>query len=127
MSLTQLTKRSLGLVGAACALLLGVAATGHGSETDVITKLTFDRAVAIPGVVLPAGRYTFEAIRPDIVRVSSRDGRKLFYMGFAHQVPRPAGLGRASSITLGEARDGEPRPITVWYPEQRSFGYRLIY
>ena len=127
MSFTLLTKRSLGLVGAACTLLLGVVATGHGAETDVITHLTFDQTVAIPGVVLPAGRYTFEAIRPDIVRVSSRDGAQLFYMGFAHQVPRPAGLGRANSITLGEARSGEPRPIVAWYPEQRSFGYRLIY
>ena len=96
MSFTLFTKRSVGWVGAACLFLLGVVVTSHGAETDVITHLTFDRAVAVPGVVLPAGRYTFEAIRPDIVRVTSRDGRQLFYTGFAHQVPRPAGQSRLS-------------------------------
>ena len=126
-SLTTLTRRSVLSACAACALLLTVVATGHGADGNIITHLTFDQPVAIPGAVLPAGQYTFQALRPDIVRVSSRDGAQVFYMGFAHQVPRPPGLGHANSITRGEARDGEPRPITAWYPEQRSFGYRLIY
>jgi hypothetical protein len=126
-SLTTFTRRSVLSACAACALLLTVVATGHGADGNTIMHLTFDQAVGLPGAVLPAGRYTFEAIRPDIVRVSSRDGLRVFYTGFTHRVNRPRTLSRDALVSLGEAPVGQPRPITVWYPEWRSTGHQFIY
>jgi hypothetical protein len=126
-SLTTFTRRSVLSACAACALLLTVVATGHGADGNTIMHLTFDQAVGLPGAVLPAGQYTFEAIRPDIVRVSSRDGLRVFYTGFTHRVNRPRTLSRDALVSLGEAPVGQPRPITVWYPEWRSTGHQFIY
>ena len=126
-SLTTFTRRSVLSACAACALLLTVVATGHGADGNIITHLTFDQPVGVPGAVLPAGQYTFQAIRPDIVRVSSRDGRRVFYTGFTDRVRRPAALGRDVMVSLGESPSGQARPITVWYPEQTSLGHRFIY
>jgi hypothetical protein len=89
--------------------------------------LTFSQAVSLPGAVLPAGEYRFEALRPDIVRVSSRDGRRVLYTGFTHSVRRPDGLARDVFVSVGEAPAGEPLPITRWYPENRARGHQFIW
>jgi Protein of unknown function (DUF2911) len=111
--------------GAVLALLLAVAATSHGANH--VTYLTFSRDVQVPGAVLPAGTYTFQALQPDIVRVSSRDGRNVFYTGFTHTV-RPGRTSRGNvTVSFKEAPAGSPAPIDVWYPEHASFGQRFIY
>lgn len=109
------------------ALFFGASAPSDGYSGHAVMHLTFSQAVSLPGAVLPAGVYTFEALRPDLVRVTSRDGRRVFYTGFTHSVPRPAGLGRDVSVTLGEAPAGQPLPISRWYPEQRGRGHQFIW
>ena len=122
-----ISKRSFFSGCAAFALLLTFVATGHGADGNWTTHLTFSGTVALPGTVLPAGAYTFEAVRPDVVRVTSRDGRRVFYAGFTHRVERPAGLRPDVFISLGEGPRGNPVPINAWYPTEKGLGHQFIY
>jgi len=126
-SVSRFTRRLVLSTCAAAALLLGVGVTVHGSDATKVTYLTFSQAVSVPGVVLPAGQYTFEALRADIVRVSSRDRLRVFYTGYTDRVRRPETLKRDVSVAFAEAAAGQPKPIDVWYPEQASMGFRFLY
>jgi hypothetical protein len=121
---SQRWARLVGGLGLA-ALAALVPATGH-AWTDTLTRLTFDRPVALPGVQLPAGQYAFEALRQDVVRVTSRDGRRVFYTGFTYRVPRPVKREGEVMVSLGEATRNSPPPITVWYPKAGD-GHQFIY
>jgi hypothetical protein len=112
---------SLGLV----AFVTAVPASTHDG-IDKLAYLTFSGPVALPGVALPAGQYTFEAIRADVVRVSSRDGRRVLFTGFTHRVPRPRGLDRQATVLFGEQASDGPPPITAWYP-MAGDGHEFIY
>jgi hypothetical protein len=93
-------------------------------------NLTFNRPVALPGVVLPAGSYNFDVASPtalDVVVVRNKARTKVFYMGFTGTVARPASLSKAASIALGEASANEPPPIAVWYEIGGSIGHSFRY
>jgi hypothetical protein len=95
-----------------------------------INHLTFNQPVRLPGVLLPAGRYEFEAepagTHRDIVRVSDDKGRP-YYLGFTRDVPRPVGHPANRTIDFGEAVAGSPMPIAVWYPMDASTGHAFVY
>jgi hypothetical protein len=60
------------------------AATPGGAASTTVNQtnhLTFSGPVGLPGVTLPRGAYTFQVIplHPDIVRVLSRDGSRLYF------------------------------------------------
>lgn len=118
----------------ACAVvvvaLIGAASTQAWSSLTRVNHLTFSGAVALPGVVLPAGSYTFEAGPQDndsrIVRVLTRDGRRVMYTGFTMLVSRSSAT-QGAVITFGEAPKGEPMPISVWYPAHSVIGHQFRY
>jgi hypothetical protein len=118
-------------VGAACALLLGLLAQapGHAEESTWQTELTFSRPFSLPGVTLVAGTYIFERVAPlsaiDVVRVSSRDRRFVYYAGYTELVSRPRGT--SASIVFGEATPGGAVPVREWYPSGLSTGHRFRY
>jgi len=93
--------------------------------------LSFSKTVALPGVTLPAGTYTFELTdpidAPDVVRVMNRSHDKLYFQGFTQRVARPATLRVGQLIAFGEARPDEPLPIHVWYPADESTGREFLY
>jgi hypothetical protein len=119
--------------GCAMALLMLVsAAAGDAAGTIHRTAyLTFRQPVGLPGIALAAGTYRFELAAPggspSVVRVSSRDGRLVHYMGFTISVPRRKALSGASMVTLGEAPEGTPQPIEVWFPPDTAEGRRFLY
>lgn len=123
----SLTSRALLSACGAAALVLMSVATGDGADGRAVTHLRFDQSVGLPGVELPAGAYTFEALRPDLVRVSTRDGLRVVYTGFTYPVRRPRSLGDDGLVSFAEARRGEPRPITRWYPASRGVGHQFIW
>lgn len=126
--LTRITTRaSLRPGGVALALLLAVAAHGYGAPGRTMNELAFNSPVALPGTVLPAGTYVFEAIRPDIVRVSSRLGRRVHYTGFTRQVTRSGWRANGPHVSFAEAPRGEPVPIAVWYPAGEQNGHEFVY
>ena len=121
---------------AAAALFMGTTLNGSSPAGgfDPITHvnyLTFSKPVALPGVVLPAGRYTFEAgpggRSRDIVMVMSRDGRGPLYLGFTREVRRPAGMPVNSTVSFGEAPADQPVPIAAWFPIGQESGHQFLY
>ena len=121
-------RKSIVAAGLAIVVALSVAATVHGWSGQQNT-LTFSGAVKLPGVVLPAGSYRFQVMEgiPDVVRVTSADGRLPYYMGFTRNVNRPHNLKRDRAIVLGEASAGSPPPISIWFPTDGGNGHEFIY
>jgi hypothetical protein len=116
------------------ALLLPVALavpTRATSRWGQMNRLSFSQPVALPGVVLPAGSYTFEIATPtssaNVVRVTRDDTHRIYFAGFTELVRRPANRPPGELVTLGEAPAGEPLPIAVWYPAPGAQGHRFLY
>ena len=117
-----------------CAVGFALMATTSGEMSGPVSHanyLTFSKAVALPGVVLPAGTYTFEVANSDtsanVVRVASRASRRQLYQGFTERVSRPSGLPKDQAVSLGEGSPDVPPPITAWYPLGEAVGHRFIY
>jgi hypothetical protein len=122
-------RKSVVAAGLAVLVAIGVATTVHG-WTGQQNTLKFGGAVALPGVVLPAGTYQFKVIEGgggDIVRVTSQDGRRPYFMGFTRKVMRPYSHNSNRAIVLGEAAAGTPPPIAIWFPTDGDNGHEFIY
>ena len=123
------------IVCALCTVVLlgGLAgsATGATSDGRRTTYFTFDHAIQLPGVTLPAGSYAFEVANPytssNIVRVASRDRKKVFVMRITRFVHRPVTGNLKATISLGESPAGSPQPIRAWYPQGETLGREFIY
>jgi hypothetical protein len=115
------------------ALMLGliVAASSHVWAFGHENRLTFSRAVSLPGVVLPAGTYSFDVMESssslDVIAVRNAEGTKLFYLGLTSPIERPRNLPRNVAITFGEAPANEPPPITTWYELGSLTGHKFLY
>jgi hypothetical protein len=111
--------------------VLGTASTGAFADSRRTTYFTFSRSVQMPGVVLPAGTYIFEVAnhegQGDVVRVLSRDRRKVHVMKFTRFVYRPAKGDLNATISLGESPAGNPPPVKAWYPQSETRGREFIY
>ena len=114
----------IGCAAAALALMLAGSAIALGSHEN---QLTFNRPVSLPGVVLPAGSYSFDTHwdNPDVVIVRNKERRKVFYMGFTRQALRPAGMSSKTVVTLGEVKANEVPPVTAWYEIGRALGHEF--
>ena len=92
--------------------------------------LKFTRPVALPGVVLPAGTYSFDVASPtalDVVVVRDANRGKVFYMGFTHTISRPRNMSSAIPVAFGEASANEAPPIAAWYEIGDTTGHEFIY
>jgi hypothetical protein len=111
--------------------LLATSSAGAVFNSRRTTRVTFSGAIQLPGVSLPAGTYTFEVPAPDfcweIVRVSSRDGRRVYFTGFTRPLARPTGLSGDKNIIFGESPAGGPTPIKAWFPQDERTGRQFIY
>jgi hypothetical protein len=123
-----MTNKSVRIGCVAAALALTVAGSVMALGINHENKLTFSRPVALPGVVLPAGSYTFNVASDtalDVVVVRNRT--KVFYVGFTGTVQRPASMSKTAAITLGEASASEAPPITAWYEIGGTIGHEFRY
>jgi hypothetical protein len=126
----RLTRRGmLAVFGLVLAGLAAAAPGDAGVDNGRTTELTFSKPFSLPGVTLGAGTYIFERAAPqsaiEVVRVSSRDRRFVYYMGFTELVQKPR--GNASPIAFGEAPAGAPVPVRAWYPTDTTTGHRFLY
>jgi hypothetical protein len=121
------TRKALLAACIAAAVVFGGSMTGHASRSR--TYLTFNQPVALPGVTLDRGTYVFERVgtSEDVVRVTSRDGLRVYLAALTSDVERPAGLSKDTQIIFAESAAGAPRPITVWFPEATTIGRAFIY
>lgn len=127
---TQMTRRGmLAVVGLALVGLVAAAPGDANVDSERTVELTFSKPFSLPGVSLGAGTYIFERAAPqsaiDVVRVSSRDRRFVYYMGFTELVEQPR--GNKSAIAFGEAPAGAPVPVRAWYPTGTSTGHLFLY
>jgi hypothetical protein len=113
--------------------ILGVLAASGATLTagsSRITYFTFSAPVRLPGVVLEPGTYVFDrmsVVDPTLVRVMDRKTSKLHLIAFTRLVHRPANSNLDSTITLGEAMKGAPRPVSVWFPQGETLGHQFIH
>ena len=125
-----MTKHNWALTAAAVALMAVTVATTQAWSAPRVNHLTFNGAVALPGVMLPAGTYIFEVMVPggarQVVRVSGKNGQH-YFLGFTQVVERPRGSKNTPVVTLGETTPGTPPPISTWYPIGSSLGHRFLY
>lgn len=127
----MLTRNLVLIAGvAAVAAVLTAATSQAGMPMTRVNNLTFSQAVALPGVTLPPGTYTFEAgpgsTNANIVRVLSVNQQKLFFLGFTIPISRPADA-QDRLLSFGEAKAGEPMPIAAWYPIGSDRGHEFLY
>jgi hypothetical protein len=122
-------KRLLLAVGG---VILGLATTvsiGAGVNDKDMMYVSFNRPVALPGVSLGSGTYIFERLDMNthgLVRVLSRDRKKVHYTAFTYAVDRPADLKRDQVISFAEGSPKVPQQIAIWWPED-SPGRQFIY
>ena len=114
--------------------LVGVAAAPSPRAYDNASKtmyLTFNRPVRLPGVALGTGTYIFELADPDnawdVVRVSSRDRKTVYFQTFTRTVTRPSNRDSNRPISFAEGPADAPLPILVWWPLDESTGREFIY
>jgi hypothetical protein len=121
------TRKTFLVACVAAVVVLCFSMTGHASRSR--TYLTFNQRVALPGVTLEKGTYVFErvGIGEDLVRVTSRDGQRVYLTVFTNEVQRPAGLPTHDPVMFAESASGTPPPITAWFPEATSTGRAFIY
>jgi arginine exporter protein ArgO len=123
----MLTFKSAAAIGAV-AVLLGFSLHARANVSDT-TYLSFNRAVSLPGVTLPAGTYIFERAvedKPDIVHVLSRDRKTVYFMAFTTPIARPNALGDRV-VLLGESAAGSAVPIRAWFPIGETVGHQFNY
>ena len=117
-------------VAAVFSMTLALHATSR-ADAQRTTYFTFNRPVSLPGVALGSGTYTFEIVNPDttadVVRVTSRDGSVIYFMGHTRPVARPRGLKFDERVSIGESAAGVAPPITAWYPLNEPTGHQFVY
>jgi len=125
-----MTRRMAIRMGLAAVALTCVAAAAQALGFSHENKLKFNRPVALPGVVLPAGTYSFDVASPtalDVVVVRSANRDKLYYMGFTRTVSRPRHMSSQTPVAFGEAAANEAPPIATWYEIGDSIGHEFLY
>jgi hypothetical protein len=113
------------------ALAGGVSSTHALTTENRLTYLTFSEPVALPGVTLAPGVYSFELAVPmtsaNVVSVRNKARTKAYFMGFTQVIDRPRGMGDTGAVSFGEAPKGQARPILAWYPPDSDNGLKFIY
>lgn len=127
----MLIRNALVVTGCIALAGLSVAPSTSADTANRTTYMTFSKPVRLPGAVLGSGTYIFELPDPigaaNVIRVSSRDRKRVYLTAFTRRVDRPAGLPRTQLVSLGEARPDAVVPITAWWPMYESFGHEFIY
>jgi hypothetical protein len=56
-----------------------------------------------------------------------RSTSKLYLIAFTRLVHRDMDGDLKPTIRLGEAADGAPRPVRIWFPQGQTVGHQFIY
>ena len=117
--------------GAAILAVVATASMQAAVTAERTTLVKFNRTVALPGLELTAGTYIFELADPgsnhNLVRVLSRDRRKIYTTQFTFLVQRPRNVSDDHGITFNEAPAGTAPPVKAWYPIGDTVGHEFIY
>src|SRR5580765_4973567 len=116
--------------GVVVGVVIGATTLSAGWTANSREYLTFKTSVALPGVTLAPGTYSFEIANPgsggNIVLVRSTATNQPKFMGFTNRVDRPVVGGAAVHVALGESVRGQPSPIVAWYPMDDATGRQFV-
>lgn len=99
-------------------------------ESNKKTQLTFTEPVEVPGMILPAGTYTFVLLDSPsdrhIVRIWNADQTKVFTTILAINNYRLTPTGK-TVITFSERPSGTPEALHAWFYPGDNFGQEFVY
>jgi hypothetical protein len=123
------TKKKLVVFATMLAFLI-MLPVARATEEDQATKLTFNKAVQIPGRVLPAGTYWFILAntnpRSNVVQIFNGDRSTLYATAFAIPVERRDATDN-TEITLADRGSMQPETIVTWFYPGYSSGHEFVY
>ena len=135
------TKRTV-MVGVAGALILagGAAAAKEAQFRQVITvrgnsvaggagihHLTFSGPIALPGVTLAPGSYTFRKMGPHVLQVASAREGTPYAMLLTRPDVRNGPLDQYEIVLGLPLTEGAPKRLEAWFVPGESYGQQLIY
>ncbi len=119
-------------MAAGCLLLLGAAAlpNAQADEWDKLTQITFSAPTEVPGIVLPAGTYTFTLLDTladrDVVQVWNADRTKLYTTLLAIPDYRLTPTDK-TVVTFEERTKGSPEAVKAWFYPGDQYGLEFVY
>jgi|SRR5215469_12654802 len=123
------TQRKLVVSALMLAFLIALP-VARASEWEQATKLTFDKAVQIPGRVLPAGTYWFLVVdtnaAPKVVHIFNSDRTILYATILTRNVERSASTD-TTAIRFAEGGAMQPERIISWFYPGFSSGHEFVY
>lgn len=123
------TQRKLMIVATVLAFLTTLP-VARASEEDQATKLTFNKAVQIPGRVLPAGTYWFVVAEsntaPNVVKVFNSDRSTLYATILTINAERSNPTDN-TAIAFAERGSMQPENIVTWFYPGRTTGHEFVY
>jgi hypothetical protein len=125
----KLSKLSM-IAGFIIAFTLIFELAAHADEDNQSTKISFSRAVQVPGQTLPAGTYQFVLASNDadrnIVQIFNASGTELFATIQTVSTDR-ARETDGTSITLARRPDGQPDALVSWFYPGADTGHEFLY
>jgi hypothetical protein len=122
--------KSFIVVGLLIAFAIFVGIVANAEEASKQIKVTFDKAVQIPGQVLAPGTYTFQLGDPDagpnIVEIFNDDESVLYAMLPTISAQRPKAT-TGVSVTLAESQVGKPEALLTWFYPGSLIGHEFVY
>lgn len=116
----------LGLVAFAGAVAIQTQAQTFNKKT----KITFSQPVAVPGMTLPAGGYTFTILdsfgERNIVQIWNEDKTQLITTILAIPDYRLEAAGK-TIIQFRERPAGSPQALKAWFYPGHNYGIEFVY
>ena len=119
--------RKLTLVALVGSVLAVLTPNARAQMLEERIRVTFSGPVELPGEVLPAGSYIFEALENGrLTRILSADEQHVYATLFTVPEERIEPVEKAT-IVLGESSKGVPEKVEAWFYPGDSTGNEFIY
>lgn len=123
------TQRKLMILATVLAFLTTLP-LARASEQDQATKLTFNKAVQIPGRVLPAGTYWFVLAKtnttPNVVQIFNSDRSTLYATILTVNAERSNPTDK-TAITFADRGAMQPENMVTWFYPGYTTGHEFVY
>jgi hypothetical protein len=118
------------VLGAALAAVMMVPAA-HASIANQMSKLTFNRAVQLPGdKVLPAGTYWFKIVNtksmPNSVMIYNKSRTQVEATELTQPAYRAKAIGK-TEVTLAGTNSNRPPMLVKWFYPGTDYGHQFLY
>ena len=114
------------------AMWIAISPRVQAQGEDQPMKVTFSRAVQIPGRVLPAGTYIFQrrmqgfAADDNLIQISNSDGTRIITFIQTLPVTRK-NISEEPEFTFARSPEGRPSALVAWSFPGSLGGHQLLY